>query len=276
MGDCKHYCPVALKEKFVLFPGNKDCSAKYREKYYYFSNQDARETFVKDPEKYTCNKEPLKIPPLRLIVIGARGSGKTMNSRWLADKLGIFHIQFKDHLQELIFSKTKRKIGPEYEEEPTEEEMAEIETIKALEKGELPEKSTEEPEVEKEEIFTIEEEAIKLFLTEDEPLPSEVLDSIIPKWWNEEPFKSKGFVLDGFFHTADDVQYLAERGLFPDATIQIKVHDNDVIHRLFPPQLVKWKEKRNIKLTRKKKIKELKKKLRVSIKDFLFIDLIIQ
>jgi adenylate/nucleoside-diphosphate kinase len=43
----------------------------------------------------------------------------------------------------------------------------------------------EEEEVE----FTEEEEAIKANLESDEPLPAEVLDTIIPAWWNKEPFK---------------------------------------------------------------------------------------
>lgn len=45
-----------------------------------------------------------------------------MHARHLADKLGIFHIMFKERLQELIISKTKKKIGPEYEDEKEEEE----------------------------------------------------------------------------------------------------------------------------------------------------------
>lgn len=38
--------------------------------------------------------------------------------------MGVFHISFKDRLQELIIAKTKKKIGPEYdddEEEPGEQ-----------------------------------------------------------------------------------------------------------------------------------------------------------
>ena len=37
--------------------------------------------------------------------------------------------------------------------------------------------------------FTEDEEAIVQYLKEDEPLPPEVLDKIVPAWWNEEPFK---------------------------------------------------------------------------------------
>ena len=31
--------------------------------------------------------------------------------------MGVFHISFKDRLQELIIAKTKKKIGPEYDDD---------------------------------------------------------------------------------------------------------------------------------------------------------------
>ncbi|XP_043531266.1 adenylate kinase 9 [Chiloscyllium plagiosum] len=264
MGESKHYCPVALKEKTVLYPGDQDCSAKYREKYYYFSHPTARDEFLKNPEEYVNANEPLKPPPLRLFVFGAKGSGKTINSRWLANKFNIFHIQFVECLQELLFPKTKKKIGPEYDDEPTEEELVEIATIAALEKGEPAENieiENEKPEEEEVE-YTAEEEAMKAYLLEDEQLPSEILDNLIPKWWNEEPFKSTGFVLDGFPTTSEEVQYLIKNSLFPDASIFIKVEESNVIDWILPSKLEKWREKRRQKLKRKNKIKELKKKIK--------------
>jgi adenylate/nucleoside-diphosphate kinase len=50
-----------------------------------------------------------------------------MHARYLAQKLGLFHISFTDRLQELIIAKTKKKIGPEYEDE--EEEQADPENL---------------------------------------------------------------------------------------------------------------------------------------------------
>ncbi|XP_059501210.1 adenylate kinase 9 isoform X2 [Stegostoma tigrinum] len=264
MGESKHYCPVVLKEKAVLYPGDKECGAKYREKYYYFSHPNARDEFLKNPEEYVNENEPLKPPPLRLFVFGAKGSGKTVNSRWLAKKFGIFHIQFTEYIQELLFPKTKKKVGPEYDDEPTEEELIEIATIAALERGEPAENieiENEKPEEEEVE-YTAEEEAMKAYLLEDEQLPSEILDNLIPKWWNEEPFKSTGFVLDGFPATAEEVQYLVKCSLFPDAAIFIKVEERNVLNWILPSRLEKWKEKRRQKLERKNKIKELKKKIR--------------
>ena len=55
-------------------------------------------------------------------MLGPKGAGKSLHARYLADYLGLFHISFKDRLQELIIRKTKKKIGPEFEEEEEEPE----------------------------------------------------------------------------------------------------------------------------------------------------------
>ena len=48
----------------------------------------------------------------------------------------------------------------------------------------------EEEEEEEEQVeFTEDEEAIVSYLKEDEALTSDVLDKIIPDWWQKEPFK---------------------------------------------------------------------------------------
>ncbi|XP_077977825.1 adenylate kinase 9-like isoform X2 [Glandiceps talaboti] len=267
-GDSKHFCPVSLKDNYILYPGNPEVAAKYREKLYYFSSTEARDKFLNDPAQYVAKDRPLKAPPIRLLILGPRGAGKTSHGRKLARNLGLFHIAFKERLQELIIAKTKKKIGPEFEEDEEEPDEEEEEAITAPDgtavkpEGEEKEegaegdgeKTEEEPEVE----FTEEEEAIKANLQEDEPLPPEVLDNIVPEWWNKEPFKSNGFVLEGFPRTADEAQYLGQMGLFPDAALMLVVEDTDITDRLLPPKLAKWKAKRDKRLAKKER-KKLKK-----------------
>lgn len=53
-------------------------------------------------------------------MIGPKGAGKTLHGRNLAKQMGVFHISFKDRLQELIIAKTKKKIGPEYDDDEDE------------------------------------------------------------------------------------------------------------------------------------------------------------
>uniref|UniRef100_A0A6I8N3X1 Adenylate kinase 9 n=1 Tax=Ornithorhynchus anatinus TaxID=9258 RepID=A0A6I8N3X1_ORNAN len=267
MGDSKHFCPVSLKENFILHPGLPDCGAKYREKTYYFSNPEAREKFLDDPEEYVAHDEPLKCPPLRVCLLGPHGAGKTVCGRWLAEKLGIFHIQFEEYLQEKIMAKTEKRVGPEFDEEAEEDLAAaqELEDIAARANFKIDDK-TENKQVTllaRQLILTDEEEVIKANLTDSEPLPPEVLDLIVSEWWLVEPIRSTGFVLDGFPRTAEEAQFLAEHGLCPDAAVVLQVEEGDVSARLLPSALQKWKDKQMKKLDRAQKIKNLKAKIRV-------------
>ena len=64
-------------------------------------------------------------PPLRVLLLGPRGSGKTVVGRQVASHLGVFHIAFRDYLQEQILPKMKRPpLVDEDEWEPAEEEDA--------------------------------------------------------------------------------------------------------------------------------------------------------
>lgn len=56
------------------------------------------------------------------MIVGPRGSGKSTQARMIADKLNLFHIKFRDFLQELIIGKVKKPIEPEREEDKTVEE----------------------------------------------------------------------------------------------------------------------------------------------------------
>ncbi|NWY98177.1 KAD9 kinase, partial [Loxia curvirostra] len=259
MGDTKHFCPVSLKEDFVLYPGLQENGAKYKEKIYYFSTSDNRDKFLNNPEEYVAHNEPLQAPPLRVCLLGIHGAGKTTCAREITDKLGIFHIQFEEYLQELILPKTKRKVGPPYDEDHEDDNKIpeELEDLSQT----ITKTETEKTEQEVE--LTDEEQAIKANLTNNTELPPEVLDKIVPDWWNKEPFRSTGFILDGFPRTLDEASYLSERGLCPDVAIYIQVEEGDILNRLFPPRLKKWKEKRLKKKEYKKKLKELKAKKRV-------------
>nr|XP_013804265.1 PREDICTED: adenylate kinase 9 [Apteryx mantelli mantelli] len=272
MGDTKHFCPVSLKENFVLYPGLSEHAAKYQEKTYYFSTSENRDKFLENPEDYVAHKEPIKAPPLRVCLLGTHGAGKTTCARWVADKIGIFHIQFEEYLQEIMIRKTKKKVGPDFDEEPEEDDDSKIATL-SRELEDISPAMTEtkiEPEREREIVkksqqeteLTDEEEAIKANLVDNEALPPEVLDNIVLDWWRKEPFRSTGFILDGFPRTLDEAQYLSERGLCPDVAVYIQVEESDIFDRLFPPRLKKWRERQYKKMEKKKKLKDLKAKIR--------------
>lgn len=85
------------------------------------------------------------------------------------------------------------------------------------------------------------------------------------------PFRSTGFILDGFPRTGDEVQYLAERSLFPDIVVCLEAEEDDISDRLFTKQIIKWKEKQTKKTEKKQQIKEIKAKVRVSITSVNYI-----
>ncbi|NXQ91185.1 KAD9 kinase, partial [Nyctibius grandis] len=262
MGDTKHFCPVSLKENFVLYPGLHEHAAKYQEKFYYFSTSEYRDKFLKNPEEYVAHNEPIEAPPLRVCLLGTHGAGKTTCARQIANKLGIFHIQFEEYLQELILPKTKEKVGAHFDDELEDDNKMRI-LSQELEDSSQTMAKTETEKSKQEVELTDEEEAIKANLMDNKALPPEVLDNIVLDWWRKEPFRSTGFILDGFPRTLDEARYLSERGLCPDVAVYIQVEERDVLDRLFPPRLKKWKEKQYKKMQNKKKLKDLKAKIRV-------------
>ena len=52
-GVSKHYCPVALRDQEVLWPGNPDHALRYRDRLYYFSTEEAKQTFEGCAAEYT-------------------------------------------------------------------------------------------------------------------------------------------------------------------------------------------------------------------------------
>lgn len=86
----------------------------------------------------------LQAPPLRICILGPHGAGKTICARWLAEKLGIFHIQFEERLQELIMIKTGHRVGPDEDEEDEEESSTAMQEMAEYRFGSATEFESEE------------------------------------------------------------------------------------------------------------------------------------
>ena len=61
LGDTNYYCPVALREKGVLWPGNPEVAARYREKTYYISTSEARDKFLENPAAFLPKDKPFDV-----------------------------------------------------------------------------------------------------------------------------------------------------------------------------------------------------------------------
>ncbi|CAF2637524.1 unnamed protein product, partial [Rotaria sp. Silwood2] len=245
LGDTSIYDPVALIDKNILVPGKPDFTLSYKAKTYRFANEDNRNLFLQTPFKYLSVNKPPTLPAMRIVLIGPEGAGKSLHGRELAIKYNTFHIKFRDRLQELIIGKTKMKIGPEHNEarddpDPEEEEQ----------KEEKPIEETEE--------LTAEEENIKAYLQDGEPLAPEILDKIVKPWWTEEPFRSRGIVLEGFPSSEDETVYMIDNQLLPDIAIQLDAESKDILKRILPKRMEQWKIK--MQLRKEKKMKNKAKK----------------
>ena len=110
--------------------------------------------------------------------------------------------------------------------------------------------------------YTEKEELIRGYLERDEPLPADVLDGVLGQLWSEEPFKSRGFVLDGFPNSESEATFLVEKGYLPDAVIMLRVDEEQIVKRLLPPRLAKWQARMAAK-REKKRLKALRKRERL-------------
>ncbi|CAL8315928.1 unnamed protein product [Lota lota] len=246
-GDTLNFCPVALKDRHVLVPGMDDLAAKYREKTFIFSSNKARDRFLLHPKEFLAKTGPLKPPALRVLMLGTRGSGKSFHGSWLAHQLGVFHIQFRERLQELILAKTQSRVVRTDEAEPPEEEPPEDLEAPMKDSGGRGEPGTEAPPEEEPEAkgtLSEEEAAIKAYLSDGEPLPSEILDTVLALYWEQEPFRSTGFILEGFPQSPEEVSYMVQQQLFPDLAVVMAADVSHVVKHLLPPRLQAWRERR--------------------------------
>ena len=52
---------MSYKDNYVLWPGNPEVAAKYREKVYYFNNSDNRDLFLADPLSFVAKGKPFVV-----------------------------------------------------------------------------------------------------------------------------------------------------------------------------------------------------------------------
>ncbi|KAG7244154.1 hypothetical protein INR49_004227 [Caranx melampygus] len=264
LGDTHHFCPVAFKNQNILWPCTDDIAAKYCEKTFYFSSPEARDTFLQNPAQFVAKTEPLKPPALRVFLLGTRGSGKTSTGEWLAQQLGLFHIQFREQLQMLIMAKTLKRVPRADEVESQEESPEDLEALirEAMQESkeeEMEDTSANESDMEQEVELTDEEMAIKAYLSNGDPLTPQILDMVIAPFWKQEPYMSTGFILEGFPHNPEEVQYMLQEQLFPDIVVIMSVDVTDVQKRLLPTYLDKWCERQNRREAQLNLLRDLRK-----------------
>ena len=71
--------------------------------------------------------------------------------------------------------------------------------------------------------------------------------------WNS---RSRGFIMEGFPQSGDELRYMCSRGLYPDAAAILQVEEHNIVSRLLPGKMEIWRKKRNRKLQKQMEAKE--------------------
>ncbi|XP_019849767.1 PREDICTED: adenylate kinase 9-like [Amphimedon queenslandica] len=250
-GDSYHFCPVALFESNVLWPGQAEHVVRYKDKLYFFSSEEAKNKFLASPTKFVGEHKPLKPPVPRIFLLGPTASGKTEAGRILAKRLGVFHISFREYLQDQILPKMKWPplLDPDeregVEEKDKEDSDDEIEAMTGNDLDEDVMEALDERETE-----------LRAHLLNSEPLSEEALEDYATEFWKEEPYKSTGFIMEGLPHHGDDLRYLCSKGLYPDAAVILEIDEDNMLDRVLPKRMNIWRDRRNRKLERKRLARE--------------------
>ncbi|KAK4474709.1 hypothetical protein MN116_001836, partial [Schistosoma mekongi] len=261
LGLTSYFCPVTLQEYGVLRVGDPDIVSVYQNLIYYFSNEEARTKFIENPDVIlnTSNGQ-LKPPPPRILMLGPTGTGKSLHSRQIALNLNLVHIDFLSLLQEITFPKLGKKIGKQYTDQepipdivlpPIEESSDNVDEKHVTSENEVTQKSnsieiTNKGEVNELDVLsTLDENEANVYeyLLNSTPIPNDTLEWLLGKFWKQEPYKSSGFILDGFPQSIEDLQFLITSNYFFDFAIFLTADADEVVSRLLPPRLEIWRKR---------------------------------
>lgn len=90
---------MALGESKVLAPGLPDLAANFRDRFYHFSSEEAQAKFTLSPQDYLPMVRPPSAPPARIVMIGPKGAGQSVQARKLAQQHGLVHVRFDAYVQ---------------------------------------------------------------------------------------------------------------------------------------------------------------------------------
>ena len=305
-GEAHKYDIVELTENDILFPGAPDFGIKYREKLYLFRNETNAQMFQKSPEKYIPNNNsPIKIPPLRIFIVGPNASGKSSYAKFIAKKYGLFHFDFNQRLQELILSKIRQHVGNRFNEERELNRQKMIDIKRVCEElikedtdfrdlmgslnsvsKELQESGENGAELNVTDIILRQQkeedsfgdssfipakpqldeflEGIVSHLESEAPLEGYHLEPILSDLWKTEPFRSNGFVIEGFPKNNADIQWLEENGLLPDVCLILQAGSGECIERQLKIQTSIFAERYQLQLELKAAVKKKRQELRMA------------
>lgn len=206
-GDTYHYCPVTFHDHWVLWKGKEEHATKFENKLYLCCNEKAMENFLQHPRNYLLqSKPPTRFPPPRICVVGPKCSGKTTLAKALSENFGLSYINYIDVL--------KSRAGVE--------NTFDINNVTDEEEG-------------------TDNDILYDYLMQDRSLPDDLLQKVLGHYWFEEPFKSFGFVLDGFPFRPSDIEHMERSYFIPDVILELSVSENTLKERSIQLMITDWK-----------------------------------
>lgn len=102
------------------------------------------------------------------------------------------------------------------------------------------------------------------YLLNSTSIPNDTLEWLLGKFWKQEPYKTTGFILDGFPQSVEDLQFLVTSNYFFDYAIFLTTEADEVVSRLLPPRLEIWRKLMAKKAENAAKLMEWKTAKKVS------------
>nr|CAD7413622.1 unnamed protein product [Timema poppensis] len=226
MGGTGIYCPVTFKKDWVLWLGKEDYMVSFKNKLYMLSSEKALEDFNATPGLFASNTTPVnKLPPPRICLIGPIGSGKTSIGHSLSDYLGLIYADYCDVVNEYLIPAGLPKVGRKFKTPETNQ-------------------SSNQEEIEESVWNPLNElvNSVKEYFMNGSPLPIELAEKAIKRFWKNEPYKNNGFVLKGFPYLPSDMDFMKTHHAIPDVIIELNVSSEVTDNRVFNFYFQKWKD----------------------------------
>ncbi|XP_031768461.2 adenylate kinase 9-like [Galleria mellonella] len=235
------YCPIAYYEYGILWEGKSEFSIKYNNKIYYFCNNECSELFQKDITKYQYYNNPFKsLPPIRICIIGCIGSGRTTISKLIAKELGLIHLDFSEIIHEYLIPKHFKKVGRQFENIFTD--------VPIDEEGVMEFQIDEESENFMSSILSNETELHRMvhnYFERGTPIISALMHKILKKIWFDDPFKTTGFVLDGYPRLPADIEDMIACFCIPNLIIELESNSETMLQRMSSKMFSRWNTQLN-------------------------------
>ncbi|CAG2053077.1 unnamed protein product [Timema podura] len=227
MGGTGVYCPVTFKKDWVLWAGKDDYMVSFMNKLYMLSSEKALEEVNATPGLLASDTTPVsKLPPPRICLIGPIGSGKTSIGHSLSEYLGLIYADYCDAINEYLIPAGLPKVGRKFKTPETNQ-------------------SSNQEEIEESVVWNPLNElinSVKEYFMNGSPLPIELAEKAIKRFWKNEPYKNKGFVLKGFPYLPSDMDFMKTHHAIPDVIIELNVSNEVTDNRVFNFYFQKWKD----------------------------------